>query len=368
MNREELFEEIGELDEELLLQSEAPKKLGGFTWKRWAYIAACIAVIAAMAISYQILSNKSSNYTADSQQEGSLPDNGADDSFEKEEFVSVQFLLRNGAEGQESMLLQEDVSLEEHDQGLLQESNESIPDVGDFQEESLTIWRDIPVGKHKAVYHKVDSAGREVLWRSRGRAIAGSDCFYYVSGHKDMQYLILLKDNELSLWEFCCFQDEEYPYSDVFELVYDIHSADDIEKILSKPADIDNSDRGRALQEEIGNLEITDREDIETLYQILTSLTCLGDDHWGLVDLGDDLEYDGINAVWRGRYLSLTTAWGNVINTMKYTAFSNMFYEYNGIAYKKLSEHQADDVKRILQISSEPVPDLNMDEIGEEIP
>lgn len=319
MNREELFEQIGELDEELLLQSETEKKFGRFTWKRWAYIAACMAVTVTIVITYYIISNWRSDYVAKN-------------SFEKEEFVSVQSLL---------------------------------PNVGGIQEQSLISVRNIPVGKHKAVYHEVDSAGRDVLWRSLGRPVSGSDCFYYVSGHKDMQYLISLKNNELSLWEFCCFQEEEYPYSDVLELVYDIHSADDIKKILSKPADIDNTDPGRALQEEIGDLEIEDRGDIETLYQILTSLTCLGDDHWELVDLGDDLQDNGIDAVWRGRYLSITTVWGNVVSTMKYTAFSNMFYEYYGIAYKELSEQQAEDVKRILQISGEPAPDLNMDETEE---
>ena len=51
MNAEQLFEQIKELEDELLLQSETPPQPRHFSWnqrfRRWGRLAACIAVAAA---------------------------------------------------------------------------------------------------------------------------------------------------------------------------------------------------------------------------------------------------------------------------------------------------------------------------------
>ena len=108
---------------------------------------------------------------------------------------------------------------------------------------------------------------------------------------------------------------------------------------------MDNTDAGKAAQAAIGTNTITDKKDIETIYQILSSLTCLGENRWDLIDYGDaEAETDGQSssseAVWLGRSLTLTTGFGNEIDGLKYTAVSDMFYEYSGIAYEPLSANK----------------------------
>lgn len=118
---------------------------------------------------------------------------------------------------------------------------------------------------------------------------------------------------------------------------------------------MDNTDGGKAIQDRIGTHEITDRADIDTMYQILSSLTCYGSGHWDMIDYGAadapvDAEPSHL-AVLLGRYLSIITDYGNEIDGLKYTAVSNMFYEFSGIAYNQLAEGQAESVYEILGIT-----------------
>lgn len=56
------------------------------------------------------------------------------------------------------------------------------------------------------------------------------------------------------------------------------------------------------------------------------------------------------DAVRLGRYLALTTIHGNVIDGLKYTAVSDVFYEFSGIAYDSLTQEQAAAVREALGI------------------
>ena len=163
--------------------------------------------------------------------------------------------------------------------------------------------------------------------------------------------------------QFSCFDSEEYPYCDVLEIVYQIDSADAISEIVVKPARMDNTDGGKAIQEKIGTYVITDREEIDTIYQILSSLTCYGSNRWDMIDYGDveapaDAKISSHQAVLLGRYLSIVTDYGNEIDGLKYTAVSDMFYEFSGIAYNRLSTEQAERVSEIFRIT-ENVEDLH---------
>lgn len=213
----------------------------------------------------------------------------------------------------------------------------------------------IPTGQYTGVYEKVSPVDGTALQESRGKCIPGAEGWYYVSGHKDMQYLIREKDGEYTLWKFVCFDSEEYPYSDVLTLVYQIDSADGLREIVVRPPTMDNSDGGKALQEKIGIYSVTDREEIDEVYQILSSLTCYGQGHWERIDYGaEDGPADRKDfphqAVWLGRYLSILTDYGNEIDGLKYTAVSDMFYEFSGIAYDPLTPEQAERVCEILKI------------------
>ena len=203
---------------------------------------------------------------------------------------------------------------------------------------------------------------------SKVRNISGTEEWYYVSGHTDMQYLIRNDNGEYSLWKFSCFDSGEYPYSDVLELVYQIDSADAISEIEVSPARMDNTDEGKAIQEKIGTHTVTDREEIEVIYEILSSLICYGSNHWDMIDNGStdapaDAELLSHQAVWLGRYLSVFTDYGNEVDGLKYTAVSDMFYEFSGIAYNRLTEEQAADVCEIIGIMTEWEEDQSSNEM-----
>ena len=60
---------------------------------------------------------------------------------------------------------------------------------------------------------------------------------------------------------------------------------------------------------------------------------------------------DGLlNAVRLGRYLTLETSAGTVIDSLKYTAAGGQFYEYGGIAYAPLDPETAAAVTSLLGI------------------
>lgn len=94
----------------------------------------------------------------------------------------------------------------------------------------------VSIGQYMGIYEKVQSVESAILSENKGKNISGTEEWYYVSGHTDMQYLIRNNNGEYSLWKFSCFDGGEYPYSDVLELVYQIDSADAISEIVVSPA------------------------------------------------------------------------------------------------------------------------------------
>ncbi len=219
------------------------------------------------------------------------------------------------------------------------------------------ILQKIPVGKYTGVYENVQSVTSAVLAENRGKKISGAEGWYYVSGHTDRQYLIQSDDQgEASLWKFVCFDSAKYPYRDVLSLIYQIQSAEEVQKIVVNPATMDNTDGGKAIQEQIGTRVVTDRKAIHTVYQIISSMTCYGSDQWDRIDYGDNEAVTDNGSLHRGvrlgRYLSIVTEYGNEIDGLKYTAVSDMFYEFSGIAYNRLSEKQARKVQKIFHIKS----------------
>ncbi|MCD8131711.1 MAG: hypothetical protein LUE16_10645 [Lachnospiraceae bacterium] len=250
----------------------------------------------------------------------------------------------------------------------------------------------VELGDYAGLYEAVASAGSEVLSDSIGTEVSKvevlsestgvevSVVYYRVAGHTDLQYLIrrqvvtgsdgdggTYETDTFSFMKFLCFDSEEYAYSEVLSLVYQIDSAEDIAEILVKPSKADNTDAGKALQEQIGERTVTDVEEIAVFYEVLSSLTCYGSDRWDLIDLGNgEVAADSAanedyfsSVVWLGRYLTITTDYGNEIDGLKYTAYSDMFYEFNGIAYSTLTEEQAEKICEILGIEvSHTVSDL----------
>ncbi len=319
MKKEELFGAIGKINSETI-ERNAPFERDDHkvvNWKRWIASAASLAVIvgAGLFAYHQLKINDKSVY----------PDKGIEDIInmpqedlpEQEKMVDIS-----------SLLLAE----------------------GDMREEALRISQ-VRIGDYTALYEGVDSVSDDVLAASRGKELEENQGWYKVSGHEELQYLIRESDGECTLWKFESFLTEEYPYKDVLEMVYGITSADDIRKITVTAANMDNSDEGKRIQEEIGQYEITSSLDIQQLYDILFGLTCYGSDHWDMIDYGAD-DAGMTKSVQMGRYLAIELDNGIIIDSMKYTAVSGMFYEYGGVAYNSLSVQDKETVDRIFQIEN----------------
>ncbi len=226
---------------------------------------------------------------------------------------------------------------------------------GNFMAQQTEKYAAVPIEQYSGFYTEVPSAGSSVLAESMGKCIDNTGEWHYVSGHSDLQYLIRNDGQESSLWKFQCFDSSEYPYNDVLKLVYQIDSADAITEIEVAPARMDNTDAGKKIQEEVGIKKITDRAAIETIYEVLSGMTCYGSGQWERIDYGNveaagDGQTPSHEAVRLGRYLLITTDYGNVIDGLKYTAVSDVFYEFSGIAYSPLTEEQAASICEIIGI------------------
>lgn len=318
MNAKKFSEAMSEIDNKYLDETICYKKKRRTialknSWVKWGAVAACVGLLCIGGFS---LFNIFQNPPQASAPQGNRPP------VQEQIFVSISSLLAQNNLNSEKM-----------------------------GEESASV----PIEQYTGIYVKVDSADSDILSQSIGAAVSKTKIWYYVSGHTDLQYLIQKDSDVYSLWKFKCFDSDEYPYSDVLELVYQIDSADKITEIKVNPAAMDNTDSGKAIQAKIGTLSVTDHAEIETMYQILSFLTCYGENQWDRIDYGNvdaaaDEEIAPSEAVRLGRYLSIVTNYGNEIDGLKYTAVSNMFYEFSGIAYSQLTEEKASRVCEILHI------------------
>lgn len=274
----------------------------------------------------------------------------------------VWSLLQHGSEGnlpQKGHSLKEESGREvpepEMTERFVEISSLLASNDGNNVREQAEKYAAVPIEQYNGFYTQVPSADNSVLSDSMGKCIDSTGEWYCVLGHSDLQYLIRNDGQGSSLWKFQCFDSSEYPYSDVLELVYQIDSADVIVEIEAAPAQMDNTDSGKKIQEEIGTRKITDRTAIEKMYELLSGMTCYGNGQWDRIDYGNaeaasDTDMQSHEAVRLGRYLSITTNYGNIIDGLKYTAVSDMFYEFSGIAYGPLTEEQAASVCEIIGI------------------
>ena len=208
---------------------------------------------------------------------------------------------------------------------------------------------EVEISDRIAIYDMIPEGDSELLEQNLGVSLYDNSEWYLAAGHRDLQYLIRKADGGYSLWEFNCFTGEEYPYSEVLD-IYDIHSPSDIKEVIVNPANMDNTAAGMQLQREIGTVSITDKEDIATLYGIVSGMTCYGWNNWELIDMGDASEDGMLNRVRQGRYLTFVTADGREIDQLKYTGVSGTFYEYGGVAYSPLTAEEKAAVEAVLEI------------------
>lgn len=351
MNKEQLFRALGDVDEELLIRSEKYPAEKGLTENhsplknclqqffaphqrrlKWAGAVTCIVLL--LVAGTQILQ-------PDQNQKKTEPR-----------------LARNEPASPASISTAASNVLADDMQTVTDESAADRPfaDVNSLLtdndgEECLKL-ESIQLNNKNAVYESIPSIPSNQLKVYIGEELTDTKNWYRLSGHEEHQYLICHeKKNSYSLWEFNRFEDKSYPYKEVLEEIYGIHSAQDITKILVLPAAMDNTDDGKALQKKIGTIVIDKPEELATIYDILSSLTCLGSDLWNQIGLLDDSPSAMLNAVRKGRYLTIITGQENRhINRIKYNGINHMFYENGGTAYQALKDKEAGEIERVLRI------------------
>ena len=241
-----------------------------------------------------------------------------------------------------------------------------------------------PVGERLAEYHQVENP-RGISKEQRplylGDPYLDLEDWYLPANTSELRYLIHEEeDGSYTLWEFSNFvvYNEErleelkhnveqgelthlaefidrdyspYSYGEVLETIYGITSAEDIRSVTVNPATMDNTDKGKKLQKQIGTHAVWKQEELEAFYQALSSSVCYGSDNWELIDLGDNGGEDGLlNSVRLCRYLTIELSNGATIDTLKYSAAGGQFYEYSGIAYEPLDTETAAAMNRMFQI------------------
>jgi hypothetical protein len=299
------------LDEKYVKIADTYKiKKKSSVWKKYAVLAAgfCIVILGAYLIRNEIYTNEN---------ELQLPNT----TTHEENYVNILSIIKNNTSFDETS---EEVST-------------------------------IQIADYSAIYEKITLLNTEVLSECISDRVCAEDSWYYISGHEDIQYLIKKDEKTCSLWKFRCFESKQYSYSDVLSTVYQIESSDDISKIIVNPATMDNTDAGKTVQKEIGQLVITDENSIDRAYRIISSLTCYGQNNWerinyGAVDAASDDNSKVSVATRMGRYITIVTKNGNEIDGLKYTAVSNMFYEYSGIAYEPLTSEKAEELNKLMNI------------------
>lgn len=215
-------------------------------------------------------------------------------------------------------------------------------------------YTNIDIADRVACYHEVslDSSKLEA-YVGEQYAAAEDGIWYTPAETTNLKYLIKQERNgSCSLWVFSDFVISEgasYTYGDVLKIIYGVNSADDIISITTAPSNSNNTDLGKAIQKEIGTHEYTDRESIETFYNIAANVICYGADS---TSRGDDTRFtysfstDDKDKLTSGestygtRFMQVVLADGTTIDSWKYNALSGCFFEYGGIFTEPLSDEE----------------------------
>lgn len=414
MNSELLFESIGNLDNELIERSEESVNTGRRLWIRWSVTAACMALLAGGAaysglkvapftskdadeLYMQSLSSISDSSGEDDMAlfpSGSMDakrmdaeqemESASDDQKDDLGVDVAQLMSASKLEDSSSLFIEAEAEPFVSIGGMVEKTREKenvfTDEFEDRKEKSTEMTQmssalircTLNLGSDTAytmlyTLSEIDNnLSQDVLKASMGGSLAEymkiqspeiaeapAYEFYRVSGHKELQYVILYDpgNDKYNLLKFDCIQGDNYAYRDVLELMYGIYSADDIARIVSRPSEMDNTDAGKAQKQAIGELEVTDKEDILAFYNAFSTMSCYGPSRWDMVlNSRDDTPNATLEGARLERYLIIETTQGNQIDAMRYTALGGMFYESGGIAYSTLSEADAEKMAEMLNI------------------
>ena len=339
MKKEDLLKAMSEIDSDLIKSSEYKKNRKG--WIKWAAAAAGLALILFVAGNVDIHQNQGTGQNAEGKQSQQEIKNGSGEEGQ----VGAAYL--ENKQNKNSDTVDEIKPEKEVDYVDIDGIVAKAQNISGVYNESLAITM-LEQDDFTYVYERIEGISSDTLRECLGTQLDDSN-WYYLEGHSEMQYLIARKGDQCELWKFAYCQNEDYPYGDILKKMYGIYSYADIAKIIVEPSNINNTDEGKKLQEQIGSKEITDESRIQAFYEMLSSRTCYGDNNWGMIELGDDTDSGMEKAVTQVRYLTIKTTKGETLE-IKYTAISDMFYQYMGVAYEPLSQEQAHTLENMLGI------------------
>ena len=263
----------------------------------------------------------------------------------------------------------------------------------------IAVYEQIYVGSAAAVDRQDSPDSTEKLQPFVGDIYTqyGESSWYRVKGMDEIKYLIS-EDTEgtLRLWEYrsflvmdgilatACFVTETpedelaeienstreqfpdadlspYTYGDVYRIIYNVESADDIVSITAAPSKSNNTDFGKQIQKQVGTHIYDDRDSITLFYGITANVACNGATGWGgsnsersrytySFSTEEDDKLTSGEETWASRYLTITLRSGTTIDSWKYTALSGRFYEFGGIFTEPLAETQVYEINSIFGI------------------
>ena len=295
MRKEDFFEVLGELDDDIVKEAKAPVKKQ-FHWKVWGTMAACLCAVWIGSILYNTLRP-----------------------------IAFNTMIAN-----------------HNTDTTVHYTNIDIADrVACYHEVSIDSRK-----LEKYVGEQYETT-KEGIWYTPAET---TNLKYLIRQESNGSY---------SLWVFSDFVVSEgasYTYGDVLKIIYGVNSVDDIISITTTPSNSNNTDLGTAIQKEIGAKEYTDRESIEAFYNIVANVICYGADS---TSRDDDTRFtysfstDNKDKLTSGestygtRFIQVVLADGTTIDSWKYNALSGCFFEYGGIFTEPLSDedvYQLNDI------------------------
>lgn len=173
--------------------------------------------------------------------------------------------------------------------------------------------------------------------------------FYYPKDAPNLKYLIeKTESGNYRLWEFFCLSTYDienetyisYTYNNVLETIFHVHSADDIVSITTSPSKSHNTDLGKQIQQEVGTTTYTNPNDIQTIYNILVDVVYLRYYHPNIDSISYDQsrftysfsteaknKLDSGESTYGTRMLSIEFSDGTTLDTLLYDALNGSFSE-----------------------------------------
>lgn len=339
MKSERLAYAFGKIDDDLIYGAvnDTKKKYG---WRRWIAAAACVCLVAGAAAAIWISGGKK---TVQEQLLTATKTGGAMDAAAVETMIPVEDRIAvyeqiyagksigSGIDGPESS-----------------DSTENLrPFVGGiYIQYGENIWYRVKGMDEIKYLISEDAAGTLRLWEYRS--------FLVMDGILAQAREDEATDDELAEIEGDIrgqFQDADlspYTYRDVYRIIYNVASADDIVGITAAPSTSNNTDFGKQIQEQVGTHTYDDRDSVMLFYDSTVDVACNGAIGWDSYyserkytysfSTEDDDKLTSGEETWASRYLTITLRSGTTIDSWKYTALSGRFYEFGGIYTEPLDE------------------------------